>query len=287
VRVVVLEGMASSLNGASSDSELVTQWLRGRPDSTRRAYEPVALTFVKALGPEGIKSATVERVTSYVEALVGEPATRARLVSTIKSLLSWAWRTGYTTVNVGRALRCVRVPGSLHKKLLEEPEVKALCGASQGRDHALLVLLYVSGIRISEAVGLNVGDLRGCHVTVLGKGTRTRTVLIPASVADLLRTLSSGHEDKPGRPFFISTTTGDRLGVRAAREAVYKAAEKVGKDTLSPHWLRHAHATHALDRGCPIHVVQQSLGHATVATTSKYLHVRPTVGASQWLSSPV
>lgn len=278
---------STSLSGASSDIELVTQWLRGRPDSTRRVYEPVAIEFIERVG--ALREATVERVTSYVEGLVGEPATRARLVSTIKSLLSWAWRTGYTSVNVGRALRCVRVPSKLHKKLLEEHEVKALVGASPpgSRDHALLVLLYVSGIRISEACGLSWGDLRGCHVSVLGKGTRSRTVLIPASVGDLLRTLSGSSKVDPGGPIFRSATTGGRLGVRAAREAVYRAAELVGKETLSPHWLRHAHATHALDRGCPIHVVQQSLGHATVATTSKYLHVRPTVGASQWLASPV
>jgi len=276
--------MNRDLSGVTSDHGLVEQWLRGRPASTRRAYEPVALTFVNAVG--ALAQLTVERVTSYVETLEGEPATRARLVSTIKSLLSWAWRTGYLPVNVGRALRCVRVPSKLHTKLLEEHEVLSLLRACpQGsRDHALLALLYTSGLRISEAVGLSWGDLRGCHVTVLGKGTKTRTVLIPQGVADLLRTLSPGNEVKPGRPIFTSMTSGDRLGVRAAREAVYRAAEKVGKDTLSPHWLRHAHATHALDRGCPIHVVQQSLGHGNVSVTSKYLHVRPNVGASQWLA---
>ena len=272
------------LSGVVCDLDLVSQWLRGRPDTTRRAYEPVALTFVKALGDSGIKGATVERVTAYCDGFIGEPSTRARLVSTVKSLLSWAWRTGYTSVNVGRALRCVKVPSNLHKKLLEESEVQALVRACPpGRDHALLVLLYCSGIRISEAVGLSWEDLRGCHLTVLGKGTKTRTVLIPLAVADLIRTLSGGHQVAPGKPIFVSLVTGSRLGVRAAREAVYKAAERIGRSDLSPHWLRHAHATHALDRGAPIHVVQVSLGHGNVAVTSKYLHVKPSVGASQWL----
>lgn len=269
-------------SGVCDDSDLVRQWLRGRPDSTKRAYEPVALAFVKECGP--LKTTTVERVTAYTDALMGQPATRARMVSTIKSLLSWAWRTGYTPVNVGRALRCVRVPSTLHRKLISEDEVKALIGACPkgGRNHALLVLLYVSGLRISEAISLNVGDLRGRHVSVTGKGTRSRTVLIPQAAADLLKSLQEGVQQPRQKAIFISETTGERLGVRAAREAVYKAALKVG-ERLPPHWLRHAHASHALDRGAPIHVVQAGLGHASVATTSKYLHVKPGVGPSDYL----
>jgi len=272
----------SDLSGVCDDLSLVSQWLRGRPDSTKRAYEPVALAFVKACGP--LKEATVERVTAYVEGLQGEPATRARLVSTIKSLLSWGWRTGYLAANVGRSIRCVKVPSKLHGKLLSEDEVLSLVRAAPqgGRDHALLVLLYVSGLRISEAMSLNWGDLRGNHVSVTGKGTKSRTVLIPASAADLLRSLQEGVQQPRQKPIFVSATTGDRLGVRAAREAVYKAALRVG-DRLPPHWLRHAHASHALDNGCPIHIVQQGLGHASVSTTSKYLHVKPGVGPSQWL----
>jgi len=271
-------------SGASSDTELVRQWLRGRPASTVRVYEPVALEFVTKVGD--LKALTVEAATAYVEGLSGEAATRARLVSTIKSLLSWGWRTGYLAVNVGRSLRCVKVPSKLHTKLLSEEEVRVLLAACPKgcRDHALLALLYVSGLRISEAVGLTWQDLRGLKVTVLGKGSKVRTVLIPAGVAELVRALAEGLQVDPCKPIFVSATTGDRLGVRAAREAVYKAARKVGLDKLSPHWLRHAHATHALDRGAPIHVVQQSLGHANVAVTSKYLHVNPSVGASQWLA---
>lgn len=278
--------MGSDLSGVTCDLDLVRQWLRGRPDSTRRAYKPVAIEFIEGMRG-GLKGADVERVTAYVEGLQGEPATRARLVSTIKSLLSWAWRTGYVEKNLGKTLRCVKVPSKLHTKLLSEEDVKALCGACPpGRDHALLVLLYVSGLRISEAVSVTWGDLRGCHLSVTGKGTRSRTVLIPASVGDLLRSLQGDVQQPRQKAIFLSATTGEALGVRAAREAVYKASLRVG-DRLPPHWLRHAHASHALDRGCPIHVVQQGLGHASVSTTSKYLYVKPGVGPSQWLVSPV
>jgi integrase/recombinase XerD len=270
--------MGSDLSGVTCDLDLVRQWLRGRPDSTRRAYKPVAIEFIEGVGP--LKGTDVERVTAYVEGLQGEPATRARLVSTIKSLLSWAWRTGYLERNLGKTLRCVRVPSKLHTKLLSEEDVLALVRACPpGRDHALLVLLYVSGLRISEAVSLTWGDLRGVHVSVTGKGTRSRTVLIPASVGDLLRTLSGGLQVDRHKAIFVSATTGSPLGVRAAREAVYKASLRVG-DRLPPHWLRHAHASHALDRGCPIHVVQQGLGQHDLQVPLREAGRRPEPVAS-------
>lgn len=267
-------------SGASNDFEMLSLWLCGRPDSTRRVYEPVAQKFIESL-PKGLREATVADVLTYVETLVGEPATRARMVATIKSLMSFAWKTGYTTHNVARALRCVKVPSKLHEKLVDEDTVRDVVSSADGRrDQALLRLLYSGGIRISEAVGLRWVDVTPGRVHVLGKGIRSRTVLVPVEVTDGLMALKPEGAQKAD-PVFVSRL-GKRLGVRAARDAVYKAAHEAGVQ-LSPHWFRHAHATHALNHGAPIHVVSQSLGHANVATTSKYLHVNPTVGSSQWL----
>lgn len=266
-------------SGASSDHDLLSLWLSGRPDSTRRVYEPVALAFLQALG--SVRAATVADVVRYVETLEGEPATRARLVATIKSLLSFAWRTGYTAFNVGRALRCVRVPSSLHERIVDEETVKDVVGSADGRrDHALLRLLYSGGLRISEAVKLRWVDVEKTRVHVKGKGAKSRTVLIPEAVGLALLSLKAEGAGKHD-PVFVSRL-GRQLCVRAARDAVYKAAREAGVK-LSPHWFRHAHASHAIDRGCPIHVVQRGLGHENVATTSKYLHVRATTGVSQWL----
>jgi site-specific recombinase XerD len=74
------------------------------------------------------------------------------------------------------------------------------------------------------------------------------------------------------------------LGRRVARAAAKRAGRRAGKGGVSPHWLRHAHATHALERGAPIHIVQATLGHASVATTGRYLHARPTDSSARYLA---
>lgn len=266
-------------SGATSDTHLVSLWLAGRPASTVRVYEPVATAFLGGI-PSGLQETTVADVVAYIEGLMGEASTRARLVSTIKSLLSFAWRTGYTAFNVGRAIRCVRVPSKLHEKIMDEATVKDVVGeAVCDRDRALLRLLYASGVRLSEALGLCWKDVEKTRVHVVGKGTKSRTVVVPESVtADILALRGTAEKSDP---VFVSRL-GKRLSDRAGREAVYKAAREAGVK-VSPHWFRHAHASHALDHGAPIHVVQRGLGHDNVATTSKYLHVRATAGASQYL----
>ena len=273
--------MRTDLSGAASDIDLVQLWLAGRPASTRAKYEPVVVEFLRAV-EVGVKALTASHVIEWSESLQGADATRARLVSTVKSLLSFAWRTGYTGVNVGRILRCVKVTNRLHEKFIEEEQVMGLLAeCAEGRDKLFVQLLYTGGLRIAEAVGLRFIDLstRG-HVSVVGKGQKGRTVLVPQSVINGLLALK-GAQDGPTSKVFKSYR-GKPLGVRDARDIVYKAADEAGVK-LSPHWLRHAHASHALDHGCPIHLLQKSLGHANVATTSVYLHARPGTGASQYL----
>jgi integrase/recombinase XerD len=273
------------LSGASSDQHLVALWLAARPQSTVMVYRPVALAFLECL-PGGLQQATVAEVVAWMEALGGEPATKARKVSTAKSLLSFAWRTGYTAYNVGRALRCVRVPSKVHERILEEPEVKRLFeAASPGRDRTFLRLMYSTGARVKELVGLRWIDLQQPgRVTLLGKGAKVRTLVLPERVRSevlLLRPIGASLD----APVFPSKRRPSHpLNVRDAREIVYRArrASQMGRKA-SPHWLRHSHATHALDHGCELHILSQSLGHANIATTSLYIHVRPNKGSADFL----
>jgi integrase/recombinase XerD len=268
------------LSGATSDEHLVKLWLSARPESTIRVYARVAKSFLSRI-PGSVKTVTVADVVAWMDTLGGAPATRAREVSTVKSLLSFAWRTGYCIYNVGRALRCVRVPSTLHEKLVEEPVVKhVISEATLGRDQAFVRFMYASGVRISEACRLRFIDIGHGRVTVLGKGTKTRTVMVPQPVLDDLLALRRPEDDAYAHVF--RSYRGRPLGVRDARDIVYRAAQKA-ETKLAPHWLRHAHASHSLDGGCPIHVLQQTLGHANVSTTSKYLHAKPNAGSSQYL----
>jgi integrase/recombinase XerD len=150
----------------------------------------------------------------------------------------------------------------------------------------LLRLLYTAGLRVDEIAHLAWRDLRergdAGQVTAYGKGGKTRVVLLPASVWHELLSIRDGAA--PDAPIFASRTRGGFLTTTQVRRLVYAAAAAASLDERpSPHWLRHAHATHALERGAAIHLVQATLGHSSVATTGRYLHARPTDSSARYL----
>ena len=126
-------------------------------------------------------------------------------------------------------------------------------------------------------------NLDGGQVTFFGKGGKTRVVLLSQSTWQAL--VSIRGDPEPEAPVFASRKGGGHLDASQIHRIVRAAARRAGiKGNVSPHWFRHAHASHALDRGCPIHLVQATLGHASVATTGKYLHARPTESSSRYLA---
>ncbi len=280
--------MNQDLSGATSDPHLVQLWLARRPESTQRVYGPVALDFLKGLKGESLRTITAAQVIEWSQGLTGEPSTQARKVSTLKSLLSFAWRTGYSVHNVGRALRCCKVPSKVHERILEEPECRQLFeAASKGRDVAFLKLMYSSGARVAELCGLRWVDLgQPGRMSVLGKGKKVRTLLVPQHILDAVLALRPGGSGLYDHVFTSKRTPGRPLNTRDAREIVYRARDKAGlkERRVSPHFLRHSHASHALDRGATLALIQHCLGHANISTTSMYLHVRPTQGSATFLN---
>jgi integrase/recombinase XerD len=123
----------------------------------------------------------------------------------------------------------------------------------------------------------------GGQITVFGKGGVTRSVQLPPSVWQLVVALRP-KDTAPADPVFRSRKAGGFLQPVAVLRVVRAAAAQAGIALpVSPHWFRHAHASHALDRGAPIHLVQATLGHATVTTTGRYLHARPQDSSSRFL----
>jgi len=271
----------STLRNIETDEHLVNLWLSGRPPTTKRVYLAEATSFLDFL-PNGLRAATMADVLLYAEGIRGAAATRARRISTLKSLLAFALKVGFTSTNLGSVLRVPRVTGKLHERLLDEVEVAEMIKeAASGRDRILLRLLYLSGLRISEALGIRWIDLGPAGISVVGKGSRARTVAVPKELLIELRGLREGGEPETARVFKVAK--GKPLSVRQARRIVSTAAlEGIGRPA-SPHWLRHAHASVALERGCPLHVLRDSLGHASISTTSKYLGVRPGTGSGMYL----
>jgi integrase/recombinase XerD len=175
----------------------------------------------------------------------------------------------------------------LAERIVGEDDVRRLVEADAGpRDRALLRLLYAAGLRVSEACGLLWRNVRprgeSGQITVFGKNGRTRSISLPAPLWSELIALrgSAGEED----PVFPSRS-GKFLDRGRVRVILRRAARNAGvSEPISPHWLRHAHASHALDHGAPIHLVQATLGHSSVATTSSYLHARPGDSSARFLT---
>jgi integrase/recombinase XerD len=271
----------------STDEHLVKLWLHGRSEHTRRANRADSDRF-RAFVERPLTTVTLGDVQAFADSLTGKPSSRARSLAAIKSLLSFGQRTGYLPLNVGAAVKLPRSKHALAERILTEPDVvRILALEPDRRNQVLLRLAYIAGLRVSELTALTWRDLQprtdGGQVTVFGKGEKTRTVLLPTAIwRELLRFRQGAGRDAP---VFPSRRGGGHPHPTSIERLVRKAAQRAGLElAVWPHWLRHSNATHALERGAPIHLVQATLGHASVATTGRYLHARPTDSSSRYLA---
>nr|WP_220182738.1 site-specific tyrosine recombinase XerD [Sphaerisporangium album] len=205
----------------------------------------------------------------------------ARAVSAVRGLHRFAVREGFAAHDPARG---VHPPSRLRHlpKAIGVAEVERLIAAAgpddgplAQRNRALLEVLYGTGARISEAVGLAVEDVEAGHVLLRGKGGRARVVPLGRFAGEALRAYL--HRARPlicppGRdtPALFLNARGGRLTRQGAWEVLRSAAERAGLDGVSPHMLRHSFATHLLDGGADVRVVQELLGHASVTTTQVY-----------------
>jgi integrase/recombinase XerD len=285
-----LVDISSSSSFSSSDNQLIELWLHQRSPHTQRAYRADVERFRASTGKSfgAITLADLQNFATSITA-AGAPASRYRTLSAVKSLLAFGHRLGYLPFDVGRALRLPSVRNRLNERILSEADLhRILSLEANGRNRAMLTLLYASGVRVSELCTLAWRDLQpnadGGQITVLGKGGKTRTIQLPASVWQLVLGLRKNATSDD--PVFRSRKAENASFLQpvAVLRVVRTAAKRAGIDLpVSPHWFRHAHASHALDRGAPIHLVQATLGHASITTTGRYLHARPNDSSSRFL----
>ncbi|MCA1667791.1 MAG: tyrosine-type recombinase/integrase, partial [Thermomicrobia bacterium] len=257
------------------DAQVIAMWMHGRSRHTQRAYRADWKRFSAFTGGKPIAGITLADVQGFADSLDDlAPASRGRVMASLKSLLAFAHRLGFAAFDVGRAVRLPQARDSLSERIITEAEVHRMIDMEDHpRNRTILRLLYASGMRVSELCGLRWRDLagrdEGGQVTVFGKGSKTRAILIPATVWGDLTALQG--EAGPDDPVFRSPKGGGPLTSGQVWRIVKVAAERADlRKAVSPHFLRHAHASHALDRGAPIHLVQSTLGHTSVATTGRY-----------------
>jgi integrase/recombinase XerD len=280
--------VALALPPASSDDQLVAIWLHGRSVHTQRAYRADVARFRRGAG-KPLPSVTLTDLQAFADSLDAlAAASRYRILSALKSLLAFGHRTGYLPFDVGRALRLPGVRNRLTERILPEAEIHRMLSLEpKERNRVLLTLLYASAVRVSELCSLCWRDAQangdGGQITVFGKGDQTRSIQLPASVWKNLEKWRGDAGDD--QPLFPSCKRGGSLKPLAVLRIVRQAAVRAGIDlAVSPHWMRHAHASHALDRGAPIHLVQATLGHASITTTGRYLHARPKDSSGRFLA---
>jgi integrase/recombinase XerD len=255
-----------------------------------------ARRFLAGLPEGGLRAATVEDVRDALTSMSAglSEAFARQYVLRIKSLLGYAHALGFTPFNAGATIKVRSDAGSrganLAKRIMSEVEVGLLIRAAPSkRDRVLLEVIYAGGLRVSETVALTWADVLPredrVQLSILGKGGKVRQVLLPDIVS---RSVLSLRGDAGANDPVFPSRKGGHLTERAVNGMVKRAARKAGiNEAVSPHWLRHAHGSHAIDRGASLPEVQSTLGHGNIATTSGYLHARPNTSSGLHLDPGV
>lgn len=286
--------MTSLVGGQAEDylRHLVVE--RGLSDNTVQAYRRDLLRYQEYLGSRGIGSLAevtrvdVEEFRRHLDHIGLAPASVTRCVVAVRNLHRFAVGSGQlqadVTAGMSPGTRSRRLPKALSmdqvESLLAAPDTSTVEGL---RDAALLELLYGTGARVSEVCALDVDyihpvlDDPDLGLRLIGKGDKERIVPLGSYAAKavdawLIRGRPAWAEIGNGEHALLLNTRGRRLSRQSAWAVIRRAGEAAGLDVehLSPHSLRHSYATHLLDGGADVRVVQELLGHSSVTTTQIY-----------------
>ncbi len=262
---------------------------RGLSDNTIQAYSRDITRFLHFLEKKNLSALKVSQndLMGYMDTLSGLLSIRsaARNLSTLRMFFRFLVSEGKIAISPARLLSSPKLPLRLPEVLspaevdllLALPDLQTPLGL---RDKAMLELLYASGLRVSELVGLSVAsiNLEAGFVRTIGKGSRERMVPMGAKALDALKAFL-----RDGRPLFLKRKSSTILFLNArggplSRQGFWKIIRRYGlkagiKKKISPHSLRHSFASHLLEHGADLRSVQAMLGHADISTTQIYTHV--------------
>ncbi len=268
------------------DSFTDALWLEdGLSKNTLASYRRDLQQFEAYLKETALEKAREEELIGFLASRKGRASSAARMLSSLKRFYAWCLRERHIkadpTIRLDPPKRAPRFP-----KTLSETDVEALLAAPDVatplgmRDRAMFEVLYASGLRVSELVGLKVFEvnLDAGVVRVMGKGSKERLVPLGEEAVDWVRNYS-----KKTRTEILKKSNSDHLfvtgrGACMTRQAFWQNIKRYGARAVpgkhfSPHVLRHAFATHLINHGADLRVVQMLLGHADISTTQIYTHV--------------
>lgn len=285
-------GLPEALRDAVNGFERHLTAERNRSDHTVRAYlgDVVSLLdHAAGRGATNVSALDLATLRAWLAAAQANGAARATLsrgAAAARAFTAWASREGLLAVDVGQRLAARATRRSL-PRVLRADEAETLMSAPSGdrsdpmalRDRLLLELLYATGVRVGELCALDVSDVDQARMVlrVLGKGAKERSVPygVPARVAldDWLRIGRARVAHRDSGDALLLGARGRRLQSAQARRVIANYTLAVGLPPISPHGLRHSAATHLVEGGADLRVVQELLGHASLSSTQIYTHV--------------
>ena len=272
-----------------SDQEVIESWLYGKRPHTLKAYQYRIAEFMTFVD-KPLKDITLPNLQRFQESLHGALNTQRLTINVVRSLFTFAFKEGYLDKNTAasKGFHPPKATDRLSERMLTEEEVHAIINAaSKHRDRVFIRLLYLTGVRVSELCSLQWGDVRkskkSTQITVMGKGMKNRTIRLSQSATELIETLRGNA--KPNDPVFRSQKCG-HLDPSQAWRIVRAAASQAGIDKdVSPHWFRHSHASHALEKGVNPALVRDTLGHSNLSITDRYVHSNPNDSSGMYLDA--
>ncbi len=295
----------------TTEDKLIELWIRlKKSEHTQRAYRRDVEVF-RDFVEKPLASVTLEDALDFCDNLNEleitnkrgevkqlEDNSKRRIINSVKSLYSFAYTSGIFPANVMAAIKPPSAKSAISQRILSEATVLKLVVLEQDqRNHAILHTLYAAGLRVSELCNLRwrhvIRRADGVQLDIMsGKGDKQRHVLLPESSWEVLSAIREGSSDND---FVFQSRQevsregyykGARLDTTTVFRIVREAARHAGVPNwfeVSPHWLRHCHGSHAIDRKAPLTVVRDTLGHSNIAVTNEYAKARPDQSSSHYL----
>ena len=276
---LVDDGVTDVLRAPIADMRLIQLFIdtkRSRHTRTQYAHSIKKLT---GFLDKPLNAVTLEDAVAYHKRLKKEFKSANSIkahISVAKSLFAFGVKLNYLRTNVFAAIKTDNPPEVTHKRILTEEEVLGLINApKKQKNRILLRLIYAAGLRVSELCNLTWSCLlaNGTLHIMHGKGQKDRFITLSEDLIKRLEKYKLTQVYSKAEDFIFPTRLGKRSHESQVHRIVKDAAEIAGLDpAASAHWLRHSHASHALDRGASLVTVRDTLGHSSIATTNKYLH---------------
>jgi site-specific recombinase XerD len=266
--------------------DIIESWLYRKAPGTRDYYSRVArllLEYCKKPLPE-LTLLDLQRFATSLESTVPSDNTRRTHLNVVKSLITYTQEKLHLRAdNPGRYLEVPKTRDTLVERILSEAEVHLLLASADPQDRPLLTFIYLTGVRASESANLKWRDIDSSFTiaNIYGKGSKNRKLPLPPVLVALL----GSQWDSPASTDPVFPKHSGKPHTRhSILSAVKRAARAAGLNpSVSTHFLRHSNGTHAAQNGCPAHQIQRQLGHASLTTTSQYLHPQSDQSTTHYL----